>query len=157
MIQKPPWIQFSILWPFVSNHRLLRRENFYSHITSFTQEFTFLFNVFIRPSKKFNDCSFLSIFVVTWLVNMSILPNKICWFNSNLEVFTISISYFNNEWYSFFMWARVNLIRAGRDESFIIPVILNCFDAVMLSAVGIDSSRLSSRLVYNLVVAHYSS
>lgn len=85
------------------------------------------------------------------------MPNKICRFYSNLIVFTISVSNFNNEWYSFFMGTWVSLVRTWRYKSFIIPVILNCFDAFMLSALCINCCRLSSRLVNNLVEAHNSS
>ena len=91
------------------------------------------------------------------MIYLSILPNKICWLNCNLEIFTICISYLYCKWNSFFVWSRINFIRTWRYKSFFVPIVLDSFYTVMLSAISFNGGRFSSRFIDYLIEAHYSS
>jgi hypothetical protein len=96
LVDEVPWIEFSILWPFIREYRFLRWEDLDSHVSSFTKEGAFLLNVGIWPSEELNNSSFLAIFVVGWLIDLVGLPEKICWLLGNSELFAVSINSLNN-------------------------------------------------------------
>lgn len=95
LVHEPPGVEFTILWPFISENRFLWWKNFDSHVTCLTKEFAFFSNISIWPSEELNNCSFLTILVVGSLIYWLSLPNKVTWLNSNSPCFSISICCFN--------------------------------------------------------------
>ena len=64
LVDEVPWIEFTILWPFIGEYRLLGWEYLHAHVSSFAEELAFLLNVGMWPSKELNDSSLLATLVV---------------------------------------------------------------------------------------------
>jgi hypothetical protein len=64
---------------FIIKNWFLRWEYFNTQITSFCHHFTFLFYIFIFPSKQFYYCTLLTIFEVTTLIDCRMIPYEINW------------------------------------------------------------------------------
>jgi hypothetical protein len=156
LIHEIPWIELSLLWPRVREHGFLRWENFYTHISSFTKEFALLLDIGVWPAEELNDGSLLSIFVVVRLIDWVSLPNQVLGFLSNGEFFTITVSCFDNEGKSI-REARINGIGGIRLESFVVEVVFQFNNAIMLSALCRNVSRFSVSAVNNVVKAHNST
>jgi len=156
LIDEVPWVELTVLWPFVREECLLRWEHFHSHVSSFAKEGAFFLDVVVRPSKQLNNGSFLSILVVIGLLYLRELPHEVLLFHGNCIFLVVTINSF------YFKGNRVSDTcigweRSGVGESGVVPVVLELGDAVVLSANGIDSSRFSVSSVRHFVVAHNSS
>ena len=78
LILEPPGVDFSVLRPFVCHDVLIWWKYLDSHVPRLLEEFAFLFNFFVRPSKQLNNGSSLT-FVegVFWRVNFRGIPVKV--------------------------------------------------------------------------------
>ena len=156
LVVEPPWIQFPILWPFVWKYWFLSGENFNSHPAHFTKSFALGFNVGVRPSKHFNDTTFLTVFVCGILVNSGILPQEVWCFGCDCELSAWLINCFDyksqccSERSSDGVWLVWS-------EAFVVPVVLNINNTTVLAAPSLNRCWLSVTWIYNIVVANNSS
>ena len=97
LIHEPPWIKFTLLRPFVREHRFLWWENFDTHVSSFTEELALFFDVSIWPAEELNDGSLLTVLHVVRLVDRGRLPDHILGLLSDGKFFTVTVSCFDNK------------------------------------------------------------
>lgn len=153
LIVEPPWIKLPILWPFISNYWLLCWKNFDTHPSHLTESFTFCLDISMRPTKHFNNTSFLTIFINGILNDGWILPNEIWRFRWVCELRARTICCFNNKRKSLWKWTGCREgVACG--ETLVVPVILHFNNRAMLAASSFDLSRLFITTVYNVVIAH---
>ena len=156
LIVEPPWIKFPILWPFISNYRLLCWENFNTHPSHLTESFAFCLDISMGPTKHFDDTSFLTIFIDCILNDGWILPNEIWRFRWVCELRARAISCFNNKWKSIWKWTGGWEGVACR-ETLVVPVILQFNNWTMLAASSFNLCWLSITTVDNVVIADYTT
>jgi hypothetical protein len=92
LIVEIPWIQLSVLRPFVRNHGFLSGEDFNSHPAHFAKCFTLSFDISVWPAKHLDNSTLLTIVVCCILNDGWILPNEIRGFRLVSELCTRSIS-----------------------------------------------------------------
>ena len=96
LINEPPWVELTLLWPNVSCDRFLWWENFDSHVSGLTKELALFLDISVWPSKELDNSSLLTTFIVLWLLDLSTLPDEVVWLQSDLPIFSISVGSFDN-------------------------------------------------------------
>lgn len=82
LVNKVPGIKFTIFATIKTEDSFLRRENLNSHPSHLAQRLTFLLNIFVGPSKHFNNGSFLTILIIGGLVDSRMTPDKLLRINN---------------------------------------------------------------------------
>ena len=152
LIVEIPWIQLSVLRPFIRNHGFLSGEDFNSHPAHFAKCFTLSFDISVWPAKHLDNSTLLTIVVCCILNNGWILPKEIRGFRLVSELCTRSISSLHDQGESICK-RTVNWEDAAGSETFIVPVVLHFGDAAVLAASSFDLSGISATAINNIVVA----
>ena len=86
LVIEPPWVELTILRPFVREYGLHGRENFHTHPSLLRQVGALLLDISMGPSKQLYNTALLSILVNGILIDELILPREVHWFERYCEV-----------------------------------------------------------------------
>ena len=83
LVIEPPWVELTVLWPFIGEDGLGDWEDLDSHPSLLCQVSALFLDIVVRPAKHLDNGSFLTVLVGSVLLNFPCLPDKAHWFKSD--------------------------------------------------------------------------
>jgi hypothetical protein len=152
LIVEVPGVELTLLGPFIGHDWLHGGEDLDAHPAHLSESLTLGLDVLMRPAEHLDDTSLLTVLVGSILLNYRVLPNEVGGLKGNREFTTLWVSGLHGEGESLSK-GRSCGVGAGGNISFIVPVVGNIDNWVMLTTASLNLSTLTVRGINDIVIA----